>query len=89
MTAGRTTAPTAPTAPTEPLGFAQLLIGLLDEGRRTATYKLAVLHALVDSCTLGVDAYGNAPTRVSTRDLELWTARTAPPPSRPTIRPPP
>ena len=27
-------------APSDPLGFAQLLISLLDEGRRTATYKL-------------------------------------------------
>lgn len=30
------------------LAFAQLLLNLLDEGRRTATYKLAVLLALID-----------------------------------------
>jgi hypothetical protein len=51
------------------LGFAQLLISLLDEGRRTATYKLAVLLALIDSCMLGTDADGRSPAHISTRDL--------------------
>lgn len=55
--------------PEEPLGFAQLLMDVIDEGRRTATYKLAVLLALVDSATLGVDRGGRPPERISTRDL--------------------
>ncbi|HEX6921762.1 MAG TPA: HNH endonuclease signature motif containing protein [Actinomycetes bacterium] len=55
--------------PMEPLGFAQLLMDVIDEGRRTATYKLAVLLALVDTATLAVDRTGRPPERVSTRDL--------------------
>ena len=51
------------------LSFAQLLLDLLDEGRRTATYKLAVLLALVDCCVTGTDAAGRAPTAISTRTL--------------------
>jgi hypothetical protein len=51
------------------LVFDQLVLNLLDEGRRTATYKLAVLLALVDCCTVGTDATGRAPERVSTSDL--------------------
>lgn len=51
------------------LAFAQLLLNLLDEGRRTATYKLAVLLALIDCCTVGTDAAGRAPDFVPTREL--------------------
>lgn len=51
------------------LAFAQLLLNLLDEGRRTATYKLAVLLALIDCCATGTDATGTAPDSVPTRDL--------------------
>ncbi len=51
------------------LAFAQLLLNLLDEGRRTATYKLAVLLALIDCCAVGTDASGTAPDVVATRDL--------------------
>lgn len=43
------------------LTFAQLLLNLLEEGRRTATYKLAVLLALIDCCAGGTDAGGTAP----------------------------
>jgi hypothetical protein len=53
----------------DPLGFAQLLIALLDEGRRTATYKLAVLLALVDCCTEGTQPGGEAPQQIAVRDL--------------------
>ena len=53
----------------DPLALAQLLLGLIDEGRRTATYKLAVLLALIDCCAVGTDADGNAPSSVTTRDL--------------------
>ncbi len=51
------------------LAWAQLLPNVLDEGRRTATYKLAVLLALIDCCVVGTDAAGRAPERISTREL--------------------
>ena len=53
----------------EPLAFAQLLLNLLDEGRRTATYKLAVLLALIDCAAAGTDAAGRAREVIATRDL--------------------
>jgi hypothetical protein len=53
----------------EPLALTQLLLGVLDEGRRTATYKLAVLLALFDCCALGGTADGSAPTELTTRQL--------------------
>jgi hypothetical protein len=59
----------APAGGPDSLAFAQLLLNLLDEGRRTATYKLAVLLALLDCCALGTDAAGRAPDAVATRDL--------------------
>jgi hypothetical protein len=55
--------------PDEALAWAQLLLTVLDEGRRTATYKLAVLLALLDCCVLGTDAHGRAPQEVPVRDL--------------------
>jgi hypothetical protein len=55
--------------PDEALAWAQLLLTVLDEGRRTATYKLAVLLALLDCCVLGTDAHGRAPQVVPVRDL--------------------
>ncbi len=36
--------------------WAQLVLTVLDEGRRTATYKLAVLLALIDCCALSAAA---------------------------------
>ena len=53
----------------DPLAFAQLLLSLLDEGRRTATYKLAVLLALIDCCARSSDDRGRPSTSVPTRDL--------------------
>ncbi len=55
--------------PDEALAWAQLLLTILDEGRRTATYKLAVLLALLDSCALGADAQGRPPQSIPVRDL--------------------
>ena len=60
--------------PADPLGFAQLLLGLVDEGRRTATYKLAVLLALVDACAAGTDGQGRAATTITTRVLARQVA---------------
>ncbi len=50
-------------------GFAERLLEVIDSGRRTATYKLALLLALLDLCALRSDADGRAPTDLTTRDL--------------------
>ncbi len=34
-------------------GFAERLLAVIDEGRRTATYKLALLMALTESISTG------------------------------------
>lgn len=49
--------------------FVQRLLQLLDEGRFVATYKLAVLLALLDVVAENVDDLGAAPATVSTHDL--------------------
>lgn len=50
-------------------GFAERLLEVVDSGRRTATYKLALLLALLDLCALRSDADGHAPVALTTRDL--------------------
>jgi hypothetical protein len=50
-------------------GFAERLLEVIDSGRRTATYKLAVLLALVDLCARHSDACGRAPRVLHTRDI--------------------
>ncbi len=55
--------------PEDALAWAQLLLTVLDEGRRTATYKLAVLLALLDCCVLGADVQGRPPQSVPVHDL--------------------
>lgn len=67
--------------------WAQLVLTILDAGRRTATYKLAVLLALIDCCALSAGADGRAPRRVPVRDLaarvlELYWPQVAPYPRR-------
>ncbi len=57
------------TALSNPLAFTQQLLQILDEGRRTATYKLAVLLALVDCCALDSDSRGRPPVELTTRQL--------------------
>jgi hypothetical protein len=54
---------------TDLTGFAERLLAVIDEGRRTATYKLAVLLALIDCCAEGVSAAGTAPIELSTRSI--------------------
>lgn len=49
--------------------FAERLLAVIDEGRRTATYKLAVLTALMDCCAEAVSVRGLAPTRLQTRAI--------------------
>lgn len=47
------------------LEFGERLVALLDGGRFTATYKFAVLLALVDECRAGVDETGRPPQVLS------------------------
>ena len=45
------------------------MLEVVDSGRRTATYKLALLLALLDLCARHSDTNGRAPTELTTRDL--------------------
>ena len=47
--------------------IAERLLQVIDEGRRTATYKLALLRALMDACAANVDERGRAPVELHTR----------------------
>jgi 5-methylcytosine-specific restriction endonuclease McrA len=49
--------------------FAERLLEVIDSGRRTATYKLALLIALLDLCARHSDAHGRAPQLLYTRDI--------------------
>src|ERR1017187_3037421 len=51
------------------LEFAQRLLAVLDEGRKTATYKYAVLLALMDLCLVTRDESGAALSMVTTEQL--------------------
>jgi 5-methylcytosine-specific restriction endonuclease McrA len=51
------------------VGFAERLLEVIDSGRRTATYKLALLIALLDLCARHSDAGGRAPRLLYTRDI--------------------
>ena len=56
----------------DPLGairFAERVLELLEEGRYTATYKYAVLLALMELCLEHTHASGAPPTMVTTRQL--------------------
>lgn len=71
------------TDPRGAIGFAEKVLELLDEGRYTATYKYAVLLALLDVCVEGTLASGAAPEMVTTRQLagkvvELYWPHTIP-----------
>jgi hypothetical protein len=49
--------------------FAERLLQVIDEGRRTATYKLALLLALIDACAAEADHAGGAPPALHTRTI--------------------
>jgi hypothetical protein len=51
------------------IGFAEKVLELLDEGRYTATYKYAVLLALLDLCLEHTARSGAPPEMVTTRQL--------------------
>ena len=52
-----------------PIALAEKVLALLDEGRFTATYKYAVLLALIDLCLEKTSRSGEAPDTVVTREL--------------------
>jgi 5-methylcytosine-specific restriction endonuclease McrA len=56
-------------APAADAGFAERLLELIDSGRRTATYKLALLMALLDLCARRGDAAGRPPSVLYTREI--------------------
>ena len=65
------------------IGFAERVIALLDEGTFTATYKFALLLALLDSCLESTSATGAPPQWLTTADLarrvtELYWPQTRP-----------
>ncbi len=64
------------------IGFAERVLALLDQGSFVATYKYAVLLALMDLCLEGTHRDGTAPDCVTTRQLaekvvELYWPQTA------------
>lgn len=69
------------------VAFAEKLLTLLDEGRFTATYKYAVLLALMDLCLEHATRSGGAPTVLTTRQLaekvvELYWPHSVPYPGK-------
>lgn len=55
--------------------FAERLLAIIDEGRRTATYKLATLLALIDACAEASTPDGRGPDEVATRAVARNVAR--------------
>jgi hypothetical protein len=55
--------------PAADAGFAERLLELIDSGRRTATYKLALLMALLDLSARRGDADGRPPSVLHTREI--------------------
>jgi hypothetical protein len=71
------------TPPADAVAFAEKALALLDQGSYTATYKYAVLLALIDTCLEGADRHGRPPARVHPRTLaervvELYWPQTSP-----------
>ena len=55
--------------PAAAAGFAERLLEVIDSGRRTATYKLALLMALLDLCARRSGLDGRAPDVLYTREI--------------------
>src|SRR5687767_13014525 len=53
--------------------FAEKLMEVLEEGRRSSTYKFAVLIALMDLCLESSQKSGGAPESLTTRQLAKKT----------------
>ena len=60
--------------PNSETGFAERLLEVIDPGRRTATYKLALLLALIDLCAKYTDVNGRAPEVLYTREVAQQVA---------------
>jgi hypothetical protein len=56
-------------SPAASAGFAERLLEVIDSGRRTATYKLALLMALLDLCARRGGLDGRAPRVLYTREI--------------------
>jgi len=56
-------------------GFAEQILAVIDDGRRTATYKLALLMALIDCCAEGASVHGQSPEALSTRPIARRVAQ--------------
>lgn len=55
--------------------FAERLLQVIDEGQRTATYKLALILALIDASAEHADDSGRAPDALHTRDVARHVLR--------------
>ncbi len=66
--AGNRGAPT-PGAEIDDAVFAERLLQVIDEGRRVATYKLALLTGLIDACAARAGSDGRAPEVLHTRTV--------------------
>jgi hypothetical protein len=64
----------APPAANE-TGFAEQVLAVVEEGRRTATYKVAVVHPLLDATAEGVDPTGGAPSALHRLQVGRRVAR--------------
>ena len=63
--------------------FTERLLQIIDEGARVATYKLALLLALMDCCATTSDRSGRAPSTLTTREIaervvEIYWPQTRP-----------
>jgi hypothetical protein len=56
-------------------GIAERLLQVIDEGRRVASYKLALLMALMDALAEGCDPTGAAPATLHTRTIARHVVR--------------
>lgn len=71
------------TGSTEAIAFGEQVMSLLEQGRFTATYKYAVLLALIDVCLESTDRAGRGPSQVPVSALadkiaELYWRQTEP-----------
>ena len=65
------TFPAAGATACDPLALGQRIVAVLETGRRTATYKLATLMALMDQCLENLPEDGEAALAVPVRDLAV------------------
>lgn len=64
-----------PQQPLETALFGERLLRIIDEGRRVATYKLALLLALLDACAAESGPSGRAPQTMHTRTIASYVLR--------------